>query len=98
MWRVRHRVTDLVLIQKVIHRDGSEVVTQQILNELKVLHECNSPEIVRFYGSFLSFGAREVNIVMEYMDAGCLDSVRHRVGRIIEPMLAPICWKVSLDR
>lgn len=35
------------------------------MRELEILHECNSPYIVGFYGAFYSEG--EINICMEYM-------------------------------
>ena len=40
-------------------------IRNQIIRELRVLHECNSPHIVGFYGAFCSDG--EINICMEYM-------------------------------
>lgn len=41
------------------------MVRNQIIRELKVLHECNSPYIVGYYGAFYSDG--EISICMEYM-------------------------------
>lgn len=35
------------------------------MRELEILHDCNSPYIVGFYGAFYSDG--EINICMEYM-------------------------------
>jgi len=35
------------------------------MRELEILHECNSPYIVGFYGAFYNDG--EINICMEYM-------------------------------
>jgi len=35
------------------------------MRELKVLHECNSPYIVGFYGAFQNDG--EISLCMEYM-------------------------------
>jgi mitogen-activated protein kinase kinase 1 len=63
-------------------------VRNQILRELTVLHECNSPYIVGFYGAFISDG--EISICMEYMDGGSLDLVLRKVNRITEPILAKI--------
>ncbi len=40
---------------------------QQIMNEVHVLHECNSPFIVQFYGAFFSRDEQEIHMVMEYM-------------------------------
>ena len=35
------------------------------MRELEILHDCNSPYIVGFYGAFYNDG--EINICMEYM-------------------------------
>ena len=43
-------------------------VKKQILRELKILHECNSPYIVSFYGAFMNDG--DICMCMEYMDIG----------------------------
>ena len=67
-------------------------IRNQILRELKVLHECNSPQIVGFYGSFLSDG--EINICMEYMDGGSLDLILKKAGRFPEAILGKV-WSFS---
>lgn len=46
-------------------------IRNQIIKELKILHNCNSPYIVGFYGAFYSEG--EISICMEYMV--CLEGV-----------------------
>jgi len=56
----------------MIHLEIKGPVQQQILRELKILHECNSPNVVGFYGSFCSDG--EINIIMEYMVGAKHDS------------------------
>ena len=53
-----------VLFQ-LIHLEIKPAIRNQIIRELKVLHECNSPYIVGFYGAFYSDG--EISICMEYM-------------------------------
>lgn len=63
-------------------------IRNQILRELTVLHECNSPYIVGFYGAYTSDG--EINICMEYMDGGSLDLVLRKVNRIPESILGKI--------
>jgi len=40
-------------------------IRNQIVTELKILHECNSPYIVGFYGAFYDNG--EISILMEFM-------------------------------
>lgn len=42
---------------------------KQILRELQVGHDCNSPNIVTFYGAFQN-EARDIVLCMEYMDCG----------------------------
>ena len=43
-------------------------VRNQIIRELMVLHECNSPYIVGFYGALYSEG--EISMCMEYVVSG----------------------------
>ena len=64
----------------------------KILQFLLVLHECNSPYIVGFYGAFYSDG--EISICMEYMDGGSLDLVMKNAGRIPEKILGKIMISV----
>lgn len=63
--KVLHKPTKLVMARKLIHLEVKPAIRNQIIRELKVLHECNSPHIVGFYGAFLGDG--EINICMEYM-------------------------------
>lgn len=50
---------------QLIHLEVKPAVQNQIIREMKVLHECKSPYIVFFYGAFHSDG--EISICMEYM-------------------------------
>lgn len=76
----------------MIHLEVKPAVKKQIIRELKILHECNSPFIVGFYGAFYSDG--EISICMEYMDGGSLDLVIKRYGRIPESILGRITASV----
>lgn len=60
----------------------------QIIRELKVLHQCNSPYIVGFYGAFAI--EAQISICMEYMDGGSLDLILKKVMRIPEHILGKI--------
>ncbi|CAD5124327.1 DgyrCDS12619 [Dimorphilus gyrociliatus] len=88
VWKVRHKNSKLVMARKLIHLEIKPAIRNQIFRELKVLHECNSPYIVGYYGAFYSDG--EINICMEYMDGGSLDLILKKAGRIPEPVLAKI--------
>lgn len=51
--------------RQLIHLEIKPAIRNQIIRELQVLHECNSPYIVGFYGAFYSDG--EISICMEHM-------------------------------
>lgn len=53
------------VIAQLIHLEIKPAIRNQIIRELQVLHECNSPYIVGFYGAFYSDG--EISICMEHM-------------------------------
>ncbi|XP_025078135.1 dual specificity mitogen-activated protein kinase kinase 1-like isoform X2 [Pomacea canaliculata] len=86
--KVLHKPTGLIMARKLIHLEIKPAVRNQIIRELKVLHECNSPDIVGYYGAFYSDG--EISICMEYMDGGSLDLILKKAGRIPEPVLGVI--------
>ncbi|XP_046461528.1 dual specificity mitogen-activated protein kinase kinase 1-like isoform X3 [Daphnia pulex] len=86
--KVRHRPSGLIMARKLIHLEVKPAIKKQIIRELKVLHECNSPHIVGFYGAFYSDG--EISICMEYMDGGSLDLILKKAGRIPEQYLGKI--------
>ncbi|XP_015789239.1 dual specificity mitogen-activated protein kinase kinase 1 [Tetranychus urticae] len=86
--KVLHRPSGLIMARKLIHLEVKPAIRNQIIRELKVLHECNSPHIVGFYGAFYSDG--EINICMEYMDGGSLDLVLKKAGRIPEQVLGKV--------
>ncbi|XP_073659535.1 dual specificity mitogen-activated protein kinase kinase 2 isoform X3 [Tursiops truncatus] len=54
------------MARKLIHLEIKPAIRNQIIRELQVLHECNSPYIVGFYGAFYSDG--EISICMEHME------------------------------
>lgn len=85
--KVRHK-SGLIMARKLIHLEVKQAIKLQIIRELKVLHECNFAHIVGFYGAFYSDG--EISICMEYMDAGSLDLILKKAGRIPENILGKI--------
>ncbi|PIK51445.1 putative dual specificity mitogen-activated protein kinase kinase 1-like, partial [Apostichopus japonicus] len=88
--KVRHLSNDMVMARKLIRLEIKPAIRNQIIRELKVLHECNSPYIVGFYGAFYKDG--EISICMEHMDGGSLDLVQKRAkhGRIPENILGKV--------
>ncbi|CAB1331461.1 unnamed protein product [Coregonus sp. 'balchen'] len=76
------------VVNKVRHKPSRLVMARKIIRELQVLHECNSPYIVGFYGAFYSDG--EISICMEHMDGGSLDQVLKEARRIPEEILGKV--------
>ena len=89
---VRHKPSGLIMAKKMIHLEVKPAIKKQIVTELKVLHECNSPYIVGFYGAYHSDG--EINICMEYMNGGSLDLVLKKAGKIPEKYSRKITYAV----
>ncbi|KAF3834951.1 hypothetical protein F7725_027509 [Dissostichus mawsoni] len=86
--KVRHKPSGLVMARKLIHLEIKPAIRNQIIRELQVLHECNSPYIVGFYGAFYSDG--EISICMEHMDGGSLDQVLKEARRVPEEILGKV--------
>lgn len=66
--QVLHITTDTIMAKKVVLIDAKSEVRKQILRELQILHECNSPYIVSFFGAYLA--EPHICMCMEYMDVG----------------------------
>ncbi len=66
--------TLLSVMAQMIMLDIKPAVRNQIMRELKVLHECNSPHIVGFYGNFCL--NNEISICMQHMVSTAHDSNR----------------------
>ena len=57
--------TPSTFLPQMILLDIKPTLRNQIMRELKVLHECNSPYIVGFFGSF--YVNNEISILMQQM-------------------------------
>jgi mitogen-activated protein kinase kinase 1 len=49
---VCHIPSQTIMAKKMIHLEVKPAVKKQIVTELRILHECNSPYIVGFYGAY----------------------------------------------
>ncbi|SCU87678.1 LADA_0E05490g1_1 [Lachancea dasiensis] len=88
--KVLHKPTNVIMAMKEVRLELDESKFTQILMELEVLHKCQSPYVVDFYGAFFIEGA--VYMCMEYMDGGSLDTIYDNdlLGGVDEPQLACI--------
>ncbi|KAM7396785.1 hypothetical protein PAMP_019797 [Pampus punctatissimus] len=96
VFKVSHRPSGLIMARKLIHLEIKPAIRNQIIRELQVLHECNSPYIVGFYGAFYSDG--EISICMEHMDGGSLDQSLKKAGKIPEQILGKVIKGLSYLR
>lgn len=62
-------VDEILTEEQIIRVDAKENVRKQIVRELQVGHDCNSPYVITFYGAFQN-EARDIVLCMEYMDCG----------------------------
>lgn len=93
--KVLHKPNNVIMAMKEVRLELDEAKFRQILMELEVLHKCQSPYIVDFYGAFFIEGA--VYMCMEFMDGGSLDKIYDaspEMGGIDEPQLAYITHAV----
>ena len=49
---VKHKPTGLIMAKKMIHLEVKPAIRKRIIAELRILHKCNSPYIVGFYGTY----------------------------------------------
>ncbi|KAL0978850.1 hypothetical protein UPYG_G00176550 [Umbra pygmaea] len=66
-----------------------ETDLQEIIKEISIMQQCNSPHVVRYYGSY--FKNSDLWIVMEYCGAGSVsDIIRLRNKTLMEDEIATI--------
>ncbi|ODV95931.1 hypothetical protein PACTADRAFT_41265 [Pachysolen tannophilus NRRL Y-2460] len=94
--KLRNKSTVFAL--KTITTNPNPEFQRQILRELNFNRSCNSPYIVKYYGTFMSEESATIFIAMEYMGGRSLDAVykniKNRNGRIGEKVLGKIAESV----
>ncbi|XP_053099400.1 serine/threonine-protein kinase 4 isoform X4 [Hemicordylus capensis] len=84
---------------KAIHKETGQVVAikqvpvesdlQEIIKEISIMQQCDSPHVVKYYGSY--FKNTDLWIVMEYCGAGSVsDIIRLRNKTLMEDEIATI--------
>jgi mitogen-activated protein kinase kinase 4/5 len=76
VWMVRHRPTGRPYALKVLYGNHDDAVRRQITREIAILRTAEHPAVVRCHGMYEQAG--ELQILLEYMDQGSLDS--HRIA------------------
>ena len=99
VFKVRHKEGVIMALKvylnisiQTIHVDANTSVQKQILRELQILHDCNSPYIVGYYGAFLD--GRDISVCMEYMHCGSLDGILKHCGSLPLEIVGKISYSV----
>ncbi|KAJ2787177.1 Protein kinase C signaling pathway involved MAPKK protein, partial [Coemansia helicoidea] len=73
-----------IMARKLMAVYPDEANHRQIVRELRLLKQCQSPYIVKFYGAYCSTDddGQSIAICMEYCEGGSLESVYKRVDRL----------------
>ena len=87
-----HKPTKKIIAMKEIPVLSNDKIKKQILLELKTLCECDHDNILRSYGAFMKNG--QVNIALEYMDAGSLTNAIKEAKQIPENILGMITVQI----
>eukprot|EP00038_Savillea_parva_P000031 m.93695 g.93695 ORF g.93695 m.93695 type:complete len:449 (-) comp10012_c0_seq2:109-1455(-) len=101
VYRTLHKPTRITMAVKVIPIDASPDVQRHILEELEILYRCDSPYIIRYYGSF--FNENRIMLCTEFMDGPSLDQIckigsmpEHILGRVIVAVLQGLVYLQEL--
>jgi serine/threonine protein kinase len=83
-----HKPTKRLIALKEVLISNDKNVRKSIISELRTLHDCEHPNILKSYGAFLTENG--VSIALEYMNAGCLATILNKVEKIPENILCMI--------
>ncbi|KAI8848920.1 kinase-like domain-containing protein [Chytridium lagenaria] len=61
--KIMHKPTSTLMARKIIHVEARRTIQKQILRELQILKNCNSPFIVSFYGAFINMKSLEEDVL-----------------------------------
>lgn len=79
VFKARHKETGAILAVKQVPLEND---LQDIIKEISMIKECDSPYIVKYYGSY--FKDTDLWIVMEYCGAGSVADVMRLRRKVIE--------------
>ena len=80
VYKVRDRRTGIVMARKTI--TTLEAPMKQLLREIKIMSSTQHPNIIHFYGAYISPSSSEVKVLMEYGEGGSLESVGKQMKQI----------------
>ncbi|XP_019167434.1 PREDICTED: mitogen-activated protein kinase kinase 9-like [Ipomoea nil] len=97
VYEVRHKRTATAYALKVVHGDSDPAVRRQIHREISILRCTDSPHVIKCHGTVEMPGG-DIAILMEYMDAGTLDSFLKKSEKFEKSSSASAAAETSLAR
>ncbi|PIA16212.1 kinase-like protein [Coemansia reversa NRRL 1564] len=96
--KIEYQPTKKIMARKLMAVYPDETNHRQIMRELKLLKQCQSPYIVKFYGAYFSSDddGQSIAICMEYCEGGSLENVYKRVAKLNAQIGEGVLGKVAL--
>ncbi|KAJ4959863.1 hypothetical protein NE237_020579 [Protea cynaroides] len=93
VYQVRHKRTSAIYALKVVNGNCDTTVRRQIFCEMEILRRTDSPFIIKCHGIFEK-PSGDISFLMEYMDAGSLDTLLKSHGTLSELSISTIAHQV----
>ncbi|KAH7549445.1 hypothetical protein ACOSP7_025757 [Xanthoceras sorbifolium] len=93
VYKVRHKRTDNTYALKVVHGETDATVRRQVFREMEILRRTDSPYTVKCHGIFET-PSGDIAILMEYMDAGNLETLLRSNGTFSESKLRDVASQI----
>ncbi|KAL8226630.1 hypothetical protein R6Q57_016462 [Mikania cordata] len=93
VYKVVQKKTSNLFALKVVHAGSDPTMRRQIFREMEILRRTDSPFVVKCHEIFEKPDG-DIAILMEYMDAGTLDSLSKTSGALTERTLAHVARQI----
>lgn len=90
--KCRHIPSGTILAIKKVALSSDEDTKNSIIKEVNTLNSCKHPNVIYSYGAIVQ--KTTMNIIIEYMDKGTLQSALQRLGPLPEDIIGHIAFQV----
>ncbi|KIJ49606.1 hypothetical protein M422DRAFT_66080 [Sphaerobolus stellatus SS14] len=93
VYKVKEKKTGLIVARKTIPTRTTPAI--QLIRELSFMSS-EHPNIIEYYGAYISPSSSEVNVLMELCEGGSLDAVSKRLRELSKRISEKACGKLAL--
>jgi serine/threonine protein kinase len=93
VYKVKNKSSSEVYALKVVQADGDATVRRQVFREIEILRRTDSPYVVQCHGVYEK-PSGDISILLEYMDAGSLDTILKNSGVFTESTLSHVASQI----